>query len=344
MIFFSYYPTYGDLDNLLNKYNNIKQLNIFVDLKNCLTGMYYEESLSSMVSSNMGSNQPIGDLVSSWFDFVMFHYKYMVRIKMPIHIFCFADVGKSEYHHNIYKEYKQSRSITNWKTLSAFEEDASKAIIKKNIESICNCSNKLYNCHGIYLNYCESDFVPHYLIKNHFNNGDFLNVIYSSDNDMIQSTILTNTLVFFRKNKDNKQFFDSSNWSVRYKVEDINLPISSCIFLKCLNGDTSDDIPGVKGIGPKKASDILKCVGEVESLDDFKKKLEENYTNEKIKKLIIDNWDIMERNYKLMSYDAIIDNISLNNFDRLQLNDTVEKFGLKESVYFINKMKERLGG
>ena len=76
MIFFSYYPTYNDLDVLIEKYKPSK-VNIYVDLKNCITGMYNEDSMKDIIKMNEGTTQPILDLFLSWVDFVSFHYNYM---------------------------------------------------------------------------------------------------------------------------------------------------------------------------------------------------------------------------------------------------------------------------
>lgn len=48
----------------------------------------------------------------------------------------------------------------------------------------------------------------------------------------------------------NKRIFDEVN-------ED---QANMCLMLQCLTGDTSDNIPGIKGIGPKKAEKILKDI------------------------------------------------------------------------------------
>lgn len=46
------------------------------------------------------------------------------------------------------------------------------------------------------------------------------------------------------------------NWSEHY-----DYPIESHISIKCLTGDSGDNIPGVTGIGPKKARDLVEAYG-----------------------------------------------------------------------------------
>lgn len=53
-------------------------------------------------------------------------------------------------------------------------------------------------------------------------------------------------------------------------TEKLLVPPELVIDLKALTGDTGDDIPGVKGIGPKRAADLLKKYGSLDAVFDEK--------------------------------------------------------------------------
>ena len=344
MIYISYYPTYAELDEVIDRYKP-KRVNIFVDLKNCISGVYLDEAAKTMLLAHDNSKQPPSDIFQSWLDFVAFHYKYMYERTVNLHLYTFADTGQSQYHDEIYKDYKASRSITNYKTLSMLEKDAVKNITKKNIEVIIKSARKLHNSYGIYLSYCESDFCPHYYIEKHYNDPSILNIIYSSDRDMLQTLIFDNTIQFYRKNKENKMWIDKNNWKEKLKIEDsYNIPIENYVFMKSIMGDTGDDIPGVKGIGPKS---VIKYVNDVSITNlDFLKEhidtLSKKDSKDKKAVRILESWDEVIRNYKLVSFDALIKKINHHIIEQLENALIQEQLNFSESVSFIRNIKDKL--
>lgn len=344
MIFISYYPTYEELDTVIQKYNP-KRVNIFVDLKNCLTGMYMEDAVKTMLLASADSKQPPVDIYNSWLDFIKFHYNYMYQRTINLHMFTIADTGDSSYHKGIYKEYKCRRSITSFKTLSVMEADAMKNIIKKNIEVILKTSKKLYNCYGTYLSHLESDFCAHYYIKNHFSKDDTLNIIYSSDSDMFQTLQFPNTVQFYRKNKDNKHWLDQNNWTTKYDT-DATIKIDNYVYMKSITGDAGDDIPGVKGIGSKTITKYVEdiCIHDLNHMKSYLEEQSKKNTKDKKLQKIIENWKDVERNYKLISFEELIKNLPTFSYEQLESAlDKTNSLDFAESVSFLNSMKERLG-
>lgn len=70
--------------------------------------------------------------------------------------------------------------------------------------------------------------------------------------------------------------------------EDYGITPRQMIELKALQGDTSDNIPGVTGIGPKTAGDLIKKYG---SLDDIYNNIESLAVTENVRKKLIDGKD-----------------------------------------------------
>ena len=129
-------------------------------------------------------------------------------------------------------------------------------------------------------------------------------------------------------------------------LEEYGLEPEQLIEVKALQGDTSDNIPGVPGIGPKTAISLIQKYGTVENLykkieageDDLKGKQKEN---------IVNNKEMAELSRKLgeintqVPIDDTLDDIKLEEWDKpkvlelfeeLRLNRYIERFKLREAV------------
>ena len=129
-------------------------------------------------------------------------------------------------------------------------------------------------------------------------------------------------------------------------LEEYGLEPEQLIEVKALQGDTSDNIPGVPGIGPKTAISLIQRYGTVEELyrkieageDDLKGKQKEN---------IINNKEMAELSRKLgeintqVPLEDTLDDIRLEEWDKpkvlelfeeLRLNRYIERFKLREAV------------
>lgn len=93
--------------------------------------------------------------------------------------------------------------------------------------------------------------------------------------------------------------------------------ISPSLYLdyKCLVGDSSDNIPGIRGIGPKTAAKLVNTFGSLESIIDRCEEIE----SEKIRLAIKEGEEILKRNMTLIALggDADIpftlDELEFNN-------------------------------
>ena len=72
---------------------------------------------------------------------------------------------------------------------------------------------------------------------------------------------------------------------------------------KCLVGDTSDNIPGIRGVGPKTAAKLVNTFGGLESIIERSKEIE----SEKIRLAIEDGVDILKRNLALIKLSGDAD-------------------------------------
>ncbi len=112
-------------------------------------------------------------------------------------------------------------------------------------------------------------------------NKDIETLVISGDYDMMQ-LLSSHTSVYINKKGSDMMRFTESEFEEKYGVK-----LAQFIDYKALVGDSSDNIPGVRGIGPKAAQTLL---GEYETLDGIyehlgelkgaqKTKLEENKDN-----------------------------------------------------------------
>lgn len=336
----TYYPTYEIMDRILEKCPT-GIINVYVDLKNCMTGMYMEDSVTAFLNVEKGSRQYNTDIFQSWIKYVMFLYKYFVIRQRMFRLVFFADVGKSVYHTKLFSEYKSNRSITGFKSISEFEDDVIKKTIKKNIESIMSTADRLFNTYGVYLSYLESDFIPTYMARKYFNSEHDNHVIFSSDNDMLQCLGEPNTIIYYRQGSKKKYVVDKENWWEHAKLS-YPMDPRNYHFYKAVVGDRGDFVPGVPGIGKKRAESIFLNAPVMESFDDFLKHV--SSIDNSVAKKILEHKDILKTSYCLVSYDELISNISSNAVNDIKHSIDAEKYDFGNSMVFLEKLINQLTG
>ena len=105
--------------------------------------------------------------------------------------------------------------------------------------------------------------------------------IVTGDYDMMQ-LINGNVKVYITKKGSELMYFDDDAFFAKYDVH-----VKQFVDYKALVGDSSDNIPGVRGVGPKAASTLLREYGTLEGIYEhidelkgaLKTKLEENKGN-----------------------------------------------------------------
>ena len=101
-------------------------------------------------------------------------------------------------------------------------------------------------------------------------------VIVSSDKDLMQ--LVDDGVMIYDTMRDKKMRFNEV-------VEKFGVPPEKVIDVLSLMGDSSDNVPGAKGIGPKTASELIRTYGSLESvyenLDKIKGKVKEILTRDR---------------------------------------------------------------
>jgi len=113
------------------------------------------------------------------------------------------------------------------------------------------------------VNYREGDdIIYNILLQGFAPEGE--RIVISTDQDMFQLLAYFDDVKIF---SPVKKLLIDTDW-----VEQaFDIPISQFAFYKALVGDGSDNIPGIRGIGPKKATALIKDVCSKKSADEKKK-------------------------------------------------------------------------
>ncbi|HCX45013.1 TPA: hypothetical protein DGT35_00155 [Patescibacteria group bacterium] len=108
----------------------------------------------------------------------------------------------------------------------------------------------------------EADDVIGSLAKKFKDEKDLVVIILSGDLDVLQLVVGEKVVIqFLKKGITETKLYDEEAVIERYGVTPKQLPD-----LKGLLGDTSDNIPGIKGVGPKTASPLIAKYGDLDGL------------------------------------------------------------------------------
>lgn len=201
-----------------------------------------------------------------------------------------ADWGSSSYRKELYPDYKQNR-----KEKFAEQSEEEKIAFEEFFEEF-EATLEILAEDYILLRYkgVEADDVAAHLVK-HKNAYDLENIwLISSDRDwdlLIQDTVSRFSYV-------TRKEVTLENWSQHYDVQP-----EEYISLKCLTGDKGDNVPGIPGIGPKRAQQLIEQYGNAFSI------YEATPINSKYKYIqtLNENADQILTNYELMDLVTFCD-------------------------------------
>ncbi len=211
---------------------------ILVDGNNLLFRSYYATAYTGNFMRNSD-----GFPTNALFGFVNMINK-IINDEKPTYIAVAFDVGKT-FRHEKYSDYKGGRDETPDDLKKQFP------VAKKILDAM---GIKYLECP----NY-EADDIIGTLAKMVDIDDDFIATIVSSDKDLLQ-LISNDVEVKLLKQKDFIRM-DHDTFVATYGIEPIRM-----IDLKGLMGDSSDNIPGVKGIGEKTALKLLQKYESVEGV------------------------------------------------------------------------------
>jgi 5'-3' exonuclease len=105
--------------------------------------------------------------------------------------------------------------------------------------------------------------------------------------------------------------------------------------MKALTGDSSDSIPGIPGVGPKRALGLLTDYPSLTTLDKagFAKEVEQlDRPTKKYARLVLDNWGAYIRNYMLIKLPSEL--VKLDRSKIVRVRPCLDKAAVKQM--FVN--------
>jgi DNA polymerase-1 len=296
--------TYQDILNNLHEEDNLEPLHLnsrvlLIDSMNT-----FLRSFAMIPAINPQGNH-IGGLVG-----FLKSLGYIIKLIRPTRvILVFDGQGNITNRRNTYAEYKANRQIkriTNYKVFSTLEEE-SDSIATQMLRLLDYLKSLPVNISII--DKIEADDTIAYLSQKL--KDDI--IIYSADQDFLQ--LVNNRITVYSPIK--KKFYKPNDVYEQYGMHPYNF-----ITMKCLMGDKSDNLPGVKGLGPKK---LMKFFPEIAGEKRFT--LQEAYqkATDKVEEHgIYGNVHLfksqLEINYELMS----LENIELLDKDKKELDKLID--------------------
>ena len=164
-----------------------------------------------------------------------------------------SDRGVSEYRQKILPSYKGNRKE---KRKDQTEEE--KAFFNKFFENFTKMLDLLQESYPVFVKKgVEADDIAAYIVKNR-HAYEISNIcLLSSDKDW---DLLVGTDIF-RFSYITRKEIRANNWNDHYPI-----PRNRYLDFKILTGDSSDNVPGIRGIGPKRAQLLLDQYGSIERI------------------------------------------------------------------------------
>ena len=211
------------------------------------------------------------------------------RLKPTRVVIVFDGKGGSNRRKSMYKGYKEGRTgLTKINRLAGYEdlEDQQESMRKQFTRLIQYL--QVLPISLTYIDYVEADDIMAYLANHYFKKEV---TIISSDKDFLQ--LVNDRIKVYAPTK--KKMYDEAMVMEDYGVKPQNL-----VFYRCLEGDKSDNIEGVRGVGPKTILNKMQFLNEETlTLDGFMEKVKTE-CDDKLSQKLTKNTTTIEMNYRLM--------------------------------------------
>ncbi len=255
----------------------------------------------------------------------------LVERTNPETVYVIWEGGGSQRKRNLYPDYKRGKRPAR---MNRYYDDIPDTVQNRNFQiSTLVKLLSAFPITQIYIEDAEADDAIGYMSKNKLKSHN--KIIVSSDHDFYQ--LVGDNLIIWSPTL--KSFVDSKKVLERFGVH----PNNFCL-AKCITGDSSDNIPGVKGVSYKTLSKYFPKFRDEKDYftNDFFSDVEELKKVKKLKVLdslsATDNQKLIIRNWKLVHLD--MNNLSASQVQKINqkvenLSTTMDNIGahkiLKES-------------
>ena len=259
----------------------------------------------------------------------------LIRQIQPTSVYVVFDgVGSSTNRKNLLPEYKSGRNlsrITNWEVFENLDEEH-EAKVDQIVRVIQYLKQLPVNV--LTMNKVEADDIISYLaqtIDKKYNGKSF---IVSSDKDFLQ--LINDNIMVYRP-------IEKSIYTREKVMEKFNVLTENFILYKTLMGDSSDKVPGVKGLGPKKFEKLFPELKEKKlTLDDILDIAALKHKDNVIYSRIVLGESDLRKNYTIMD----LENPLLSDDDKVALVKAIEEDvpDLNTKVFMELYNEDQLGG
>lgn len=217
-----------------------------------------------------------------------------------------GDWGGSRYRKEIFPDYKGNRR-EKYKDQSQEDKEYMEAFFNELVACLDLLESKgypVFRYQGV-----EADDIAAYLVDNM--DSYLINHIWLISSDRDWDLLIRDSVSRFSYITRKEQTVE--NW-------DNDVSIDQYLSYKCLVGDPGDNIPGIKGIGPKRAKDLIEKYGDALEIYSscplpgkyvYIKNLNENH------KQILINYELMDL---LSTYKEAIGQENINDIHRRMIN------------------------
>jgi DNA polymerase-1 len=192
-------------------------------------------------------SSPSGEPTGALYGVVAMLLKIIEELR-PTYIAACYDLPEPTYRHEAFKEYKSGRKKT---------DDALIAQIERSRDIFAAMGIPIYECTGF-----EADDMLGTIAHQARDIADLRVIIASGDMDTMQCVDKKRVLVYtLRKGLKDTVLYDEKAIKERF-----GFPPTSIPDYKGLRGDPSDNIPGIRGIGEKTATELIAKYHTIEKL------------------------------------------------------------------------------
>lgn len=198
----------------------------------------------------------------------------------PSHIAICWDMGANTFRNELFEEYKTNRSEPPEEMIPQFDmaKEVSEWIGWKNIGEA-----------GMEADDCIGSIVEKWKEEAQI-------TIISGDKDLLQLLNPSTNIAFTKKGYSEYDVYTMERFKEEYAIEPHQF-----VDVKAFMGDSSDGYPGVKGIGPKTALQLIQKYGTVEGVLQNLDELKPGQRNK-----IADNLEMLKLSYRLASIEKNI--------------------------------------
>lgn len=321
--YIKYQIKYSLILEILQKLNK-KRINFFIDLQSIAKGFYNKDVILVELGRYASEGKVSEILIDELRNFLN---GLFAQFKMYDPFFVLAyDDGYCQQQKLVDNSYKSGRSTSNLILDNDNDIELFRQIKKYYYQKIEQMFTKKDLSKVYYLREYEADLIPEYCIVNGLfdsDQNDVLNIILSVDKDLLQICRFTNTIqciTSFKPSEDRNrggyqiQFdaYDNEN-AISYISKKFKRGILTAEYIPmilAIGGDKADSIAGIKGIGPVKSIELIINHSIPPSADQLKWKLNN------MPDIIKNNFEMIQRNYKLISFEEQLKRIPKQVFIR----------------------------